>query len=60
MSVNQVKLLNYNATKTVLDKCELREKLREGMSKKKKMRKQLKQFNQKVIKKVTIAANTFL
>lgn len=59
MSVNQVKLLDYNATKTVLDKCELREKLREGMSKK-KMRKQLKQFNQKVIKKVTIAANTFL
>ena len=35
MSVNQVKLLNYNATKTVLDKWELREKLREGMSKKK-------------------------
>lgn len=35
MSVNQVKLLDYNATKTVLDKCELREKLREGMSKKK-------------------------
>ena len=41
MSVNQVKLPNYNATKTVLDKCELHEKLREGMSKK-KMRKQLK------------------
>ena len=35
MSVNQVKLLNYNATKTVLDKCELRDQLREGMSKKK-------------------------